>query len=164
ELILDVRYNGGGYLDIASQLAYMIAGPVATAGRTFEALRFNDKHTSTDPVTGEPLEPVGFHATSRGFSDSNLLADNTPLPSLDLPRVYMIVGDNTCSASETIINGLRGVGVDVYLIGGTTCGKPYGYYPRDNCGTTYFSVQFQTLNEQGFGGYSAGFAPPTSNA
>src|SRR5690606_37451382 len=125
ELVLDLRYNGGGYLDIASQLAYMIAGPALTAGRAFESLRFNDKHPSTNPVTGRPLAPVGFHDTSLGFSDRGLLAAGVALPTLGLQRVYMIVGENTCSASEAIINGLRGVGVDVYLIGSTTCGKPY---------------------------------------
>ena len=33
--------------------------------------------------------------------------------------------------------------VQVFQIGSTTCGKPYGFYPQDNCGTTYFSIQFQ---------------------
>ena len=56
-LILDDRYNGGGFLDIASELAYMIAGPGITAGRTFEMLQFNSKHPSTNPVTGDPLQP-----------------------------------------------------------------------------------------------------------
>ena len=68
DLVLDVRYNGGGYLDIASELAYMIAGTVPTAGQTFESLRFNDKHPSINPVTGAPLTPVPFHTTTRGFS------------------------------------------------------------------------------------------------
>src|SRR5205823_13168913 len=35
DLVLDLRYNGGGFLDIASELAYMIAGPGPTAGATF---------------------------------------------------------------------------------------------------------------------------------
>lgn len=39
-LVLDVRYNGGGLLGIASELAYMIAGPAVTAGQTFELLKF----------------------------------------------------------------------------------------------------------------------------
>ena len=39
DLVLDLRYNGGGYLDIASQLAYMIAGPVTTAGKSFETMQ-----------------------------------------------------------------------------------------------------------------------------
>src|SRR5512143_3246958 len=42
DLVLDIRYNGGGYLDIASEVAYMIAGPAATTGRTFEKTVFND--------------------------------------------------------------------------------------------------------------------------
>ena len=68
-------------------------------------------------------------------------------------------GDITCSASEAIVNSLRGVGVQVIEIGSTTCGKPYGFYPEDNCGTTYFSIEFQGVNDQGFGDYPDGFSP-----
>ena len=57
------------------------------------------------------------------------------------------------------MNGLRGVGVEVIQIGSTTCGKPYGFYPTDNCGSTYFTIQFQGVNELGFGDYPDGFAP-----
>jgi hypothetical protein len=44
------------------------------------------------------------------------------------------------------MNGLRGIDVDVIQIGSTTRGKPYGFFPQDNCGTTYFSIQFQGVN------------------
>ena len=44
DLILDLRYNGGGFLDIASEFAFMIAGVVPTAGQPFETIQFNDKH------------------------------------------------------------------------------------------------------------------------
>ena len=71
----------------------------------------------------------------------------------------LLTTGNTCSASEAIINGLRGVDVEVNLIGGTTCGKPYGFYPQPNCGTTYFAVQFQGVNAKGFGDYADGMAP-----
>ena len=57
------------------------------------------------------------------------------------------------------MNGLRGVGVEVIQIGSTTCGKPYGFYPTDNCGTTYFTIQFKGVNDAGFGDYSDGFSP-----
>lgn len=155
DLVLDIRYNGGGFLGIASELAYMIAGPVPTAQRTFELLQFNDKHPSTDPVTGEPLQPLPFADTAIGYSATAGLS----LPTLDLPRVFVLTGPNTCSASESIINSLRGVNVEVIQIGATTCGKPYGFYPTDNCGTTYFTIQFKGVNELGFGDYIDGFSP-----
>ena len=150
DLVLDIRYNGGGFLDIAAELAYMIAGSGPTAGRTFEALRFNDKHTVTDPFTGQPLIPTPFWTTT---------AAGQPLPTLNLQRVFVLTGPGTCSASESIINSLRGVNVAVIQSGSTTCGKPYGFVPEDNCGTTYFSIQFQGDNAQGFGDYPDGFSP-----
>jgi hypothetical protein len=158
DLVLDLRYNGGGYLDIASELAYMIAGSARTSGQTFERLVFNDKNPSTNPITGQALTPTPFHTTAQGFN----VTRGTALPTLNLNRVYVITGANTCSASESIINSLRGVGVDVYQIGSTTCGKPYGFYPQNNCGTTYFSIQFQGLNAAGFGDYADGFTPQNS--
>lgn len=57
------------------------------------------------------------------------------------------------------MNGLAGVGVQVIQIGSTTCGKPYGFYPQDNCGTTYFSIEFQGVNAKAFGDYPDGFTP-----
>jgi carboxyl-terminal processing protease len=149
ELVLDVRYNGGGYLFIASQLAYMIAGNAQTAGRVFEEMEFNDKHPATNPITGDPLEPTPFY---------NVTTGGQPLPALNLSRVFVLTGPGTCSASEAIINGLRGIDVEVIQIGSTTCGKPYGFYAQDNCGTTYFTVQFRGVNEAGFGDYTDGFS------
>lgn len=157
DLVVDLRYNGGGYLDIANQLAFMIAGPAAASGRTFDELRFNDKHTEYNPVTGRALTPTAFHETTLGFSEG--LAAGDPLPAVHLPRVYMLTTDDTCSASEALINGLRGIDIDVIQVGATTCGKPYGFYPTDNCGTTYFTVQFQSVNAKGFGDYPDGFSP-----
>ena len=40
DLVLDLRYNGGGFLAIASELAYMIAGPGPTAGRSIRRTEF----------------------------------------------------------------------------------------------------------------------------
>jgi C-terminal processing protease CtpA/Prc len=154
DLILDLRYNGGGLLDLASELGYMIGGS-QTAGQTFEVEQFNNQYSTTNPVTGQPITPTLFHTTTQGFS---VTAGQT-LPTLNLPRVVVITGQDTCSASESIINGLEGAGVTVYQIGSTTCGKPYGFYPQDNCGTTYFSIEFQGVNAQGVGSYGDGFSP-----
>lgn len=156
ELVLDMRYNGGGLLLIANQLAAMIAGPAAASGRVFDELEFNDKHTEFDPVTGARLAPDIFSETTFGRGNSEA---GRVLPALNLSRVFVLSGPGTCSASETIINGLRGIDVEVVLVGETTCGKPYGFYPFDNCGTTYFTVQFRGTNAKGFGDYADGFSP-----
>lgn len=159
DLVLDLRYNGGGYLALASQLSYMIAGPEQTAGQAFEISRFNDQHPQTNPVTGQPLTATPFYNITLGFS----VPAEEPLPSLNLPRVFVLTGATTCSASESLINGLRGVNVEVIQIGDRTCGKPYGFYPTDNCGTTYFTIQFQGVNAKGFGDYPDGFVPGNDN-
>ncbi len=154
DLVLDIRYNGGGYLDIASELAYMIAGS-HTGGHFFEQTQFNNKYTTVDPVTGDALVPTPFHTQSQGFS----VPSGTDLPTLNLPRVFVLTGSGTCSASESVMNGLRGAGVTVIQIGSTTCGKPYGFHAQDNCGTTYFSIEFKGSNSAGFSDYYDGFVP-----
>ncbi|HEY6910134.1 MAG TPA: S41 family peptidase [Myxococcales bacterium] len=157
DLVLDMRYNGGGFLDIASELAFMIAGPARTSGKTFEKLAFNDKYPTRDPVTGQPLTPTPFEGTASGLDPAT--PRGAALPHLDLPRLFVLTSGSTCSASESVINSLMGVDVQVILIGGTTCGKPYGFYPQDNCGNTYFSIEFQGVNAKGFGDYADGFIP-----
>lgn len=162
DLVLDIRYNGGGFLDIANELAFMIAGPTRTTdtGQIFERLVFNNKNLTRDPISQELLAPgTMFHDSALDIAETGNPVAGTALPHLDLPRVYVLTGPNTCSASESIINSLRGVNVQVFQIGSTTCGKPYGFYPQDNCGTTYFSIQFQGVNAMSFGDYPDGFAP-----
>ncbi|WP_084005322.1 S41 family peptidase [Gilvimarinus polysaccharolyticus] len=159
DLVLDLRYNGGGYLDIANELAYMIAGS-NTANKTFNRMEFNDQHPNFDPFTGDPLEPLAFHNTTPGFFGPAGKA----LPALNLNRLYVLTGPNTCSASEAIINGLTGIDVEVVQIGAATCGKPYGAYVLDNCGSSYFTVQFKSANAKGYGEYSDGFFPGAANS
>ncbi|MEQ8557195.1 MAG: S41 family peptidase [Henriciella sp.] len=159
DLVLDLRYNGGGLLAVASQLSYMIAGNARTNGATFEQLSFNNGTASINPVTGERNDPIPFYSTGLGFSFTNGAA----LPSLDLDTVYILSTGNTCSASEAVINGLRGIDVNVVLIGNITCGKPYGFYPTGNCGQTYYTIQFQGVNNKGFGDYADGFVPANSS-
>jgi carboxyl-terminal processing protease len=160
DLVLDIRYNGGGYLDIASEVAYMIAGAGPTSGQTFELDQFNSQHPTVNPVTKSAITPLGFHTMTQGFS----VTAGQALPTLNLTRVFVLTGADTCSASESIINSLQGVNVQVIQIGSTTCGKPYGFYPADNCGVTYFSIQFQGVNAKNFGDYPDGFTPANTVA
>jgi carboxyl-terminal processing protease len=155
DLVLDLRYNGGGFLYIASQVGYMVAGAARTNSKTFERLQFSDRRAND---TNNPDNNTPFFNTASGF-DNTGTTENAALPTLNLNRVYVLASPGTCSASESIVNGLRGIGVTVVLVGGTTCGKPYGFTAKDNCGISYFPIEFQGVNDVGFGNYADGFAP-----
>lgn len=154
ELILDLRYNGGGYLGISAVLGTMVAGNKAY-GQVFGNMTFNDKHRQYDPIYGQLIEPFLFPETTLGFSTT---AD-MQLPKLNLSRVFIISTNDTASASEALINSLRGIDVEVILIGEATTGKPYGFFDQDNCGTTYYTIQFKGTNAKGYGDYADGFIP-----
>jgi carboxyl-terminal processing protease len=155
DLVLDLRYNGGGYLFIASELAYMIAGSARTSGKVFEKSQYNNKRTADNAQPGTP-----FYNTSCIIDSNFNCTSQVQLPTLNLPRVYVLTSRNTCSASEAIVNALRGVDLDVRLIGpGATCGKPYGFTAKDNCGISYFPIEFKGVNAKGFGDYADGFLP-----
>lgn len=157
DLVLDLRYNGGGYLYIASQLGYMIAGQARTSNKTFELSKTNDKKPFG------PDEATPFYNVGSGFTGG--VASGQALPTLNLGRVFVLTTSGSCSASEALINALRGIDVQVILIGSAaTCGKPFGFYGTDNCGTTYFTIQFTGVNNKGDGDYVDGFSPTCAAA
>ena len=88
--------------------------------------------------------------------------NNQAYPSLGIAKVYVLVSGGTCSASESFINGLRGIDVQVELIGTTTCGKPYGFYAQGNCGITYAAMEMEGLNAKLEGRFSDGMVPQCS--
>ncbi len=142
DLILDLRYNGGGLVSMGGTVASYAAGArginSSGTGQVFARLLYNDRHTDSnqDFVFSNPAAWAGFST------------------------VYVLAGPRTCSASEQVINGLRGVGVNVVAIGDTTCGKPVGFLPQGNsCGTTYSVVNFESVNARTEGRYFNGFAP-----
>jgi hypothetical protein len=136
DLVLDLRYNGGGLVSTGATLAGYIAGSRG-AGLNYATLLFNDKHS----------------ASNQSFPFA------VPGAALNLPRVFVLMGRRTCSASEQLINGLRGAGLDVVTIGETSCGKPVGFQPTSYCGTVYSIVNFESINQLGTGRYFSGFAP-----
>jgi hypothetical protein len=137
DLVIDLRYNGGGFLNIAAELGYMVAGQVQSSGKVFEALVFNDKRSADN--------------TSIGFANAitNLFGNSPrPLSALNLRRVFVLTSGSTCSASEAFISALQGIDVDVVLVGGTTCGKPFGFDQADNCTLAFFGIEFEGLNDK----------------
>ena len=154
DLIVDLRYNGGGYLALSSQLAYMVAGKNATAGKIYEKTVYNDK--ISDEQTPFYKETIDLRRLIGGDS---IIQAGQDLPALNLSRVYVLTTGSSCSASESFINSLIGINVEVIQIGETTCGKPYGFVSEDNCGSTHFTIQFKGENDLGFGDYADGLIP-----
>jgi hypothetical protein len=137
DVILDLRYNGGGFVSVGNTVASYVAG-ARGAGRDYARLLYNDKRAA---------------ANNQAYPFTN------PTNSLGLPRAFVLMGARTCSASEQVINGLRGAGVQVVAVGDATCGKPVGFNAQDGgCGTTYTAVTFESVNDRNEGRYFDGFA------
>ena len=151
DLVLDLRDNSGGFLYIALTAASMITGPAAD-GKVFEHLEYNDKR-------GAESDASTWRFSGEVQSAESQYPAGTPLPRLGLQRVFVLTTGRTCSASESIINSLRGIDVQVIRVGSTTCGKPFGFQQKNNCGVAYFPIEFQGRNAKGFGDYTAGFQP-----
>jgi carboxyl-terminal processing protease len=140
ELVLDLRYNGGGLVSVAQHLAGLVGG-TSTAGQVFVQFTHNDKQSSRN--------------TAYRFES---------LPqALGVRRLVVITTHATASASEAIVNGLRPY-MDVRTVGDTTYGKPVGQYGFDFCDKVLYPVAFLVTNAYGqadyFGGISADCAAP----
>ena len=61
DLVIDLRYNGGGLLATSAQLGYMVAGSDLSSDKVFEKLVYNDKHPTTSPTSGEVIRPFPIH-------------------------------------------------------------------------------------------------------
>ena len=156
DLVLDLRYNGGGLLFLSAQLGYMIAG-TQSANRVFYAQEFNSRDPGRNPLSGEQVSPIDFQSQTLGFTDD--VTPGEPLPTVNLNRVFILTTDRSCSASEAVLNALIGIGVEAIQIGTRTCGKATGQIPTDNCGITFVPLHFRGVNANGFGDYDGGFAP-----
>jgi carboxyl-terminal processing protease len=141
EVVLDLRYNGGGFVRTGGNVASHVGGS-RTSGRDYVSLLYNDQQSNLN-------QTVRF---------------GNPAAALGLSRVYVLTGPRTCSASEQVISGLSPF-VQVVQIGDTTCGKPVGFLAQDNtCGSTFSVVNFESVNAANQGRYFDGLGPSCSVA
>jgi C-terminal processing protease CtpA/Prc len=139
ELVVDLRYNGGGILDIAAHLGTLIGGE-KVAGHILQYNRYNKKYSH--------------------YNSSTYFVDLLP-SSLNIDRVLFLTTKNSASASESIINGLRAKenAMEVVTIGTNTYGKPYGMHTIAYCDKVLVPIHFADENSDGVGGFIDGLEP-----
>lgn len=134
ELVLDLRYNGGGLVSVAQHLASLLGG------------------TRTE---GQVLAEY-FH-NSRNASRNELLRFEPRDLALSLERVVVVTTRSSASASELIVNALRPF-LPVVTVGTATYGKPVGQYGINFCEKVLYPVAFTLRNALGQGDYFDGIA------
>ena len=82
--------------------------------------------------------------------------------SVNLDRVFVLVSNDTCGKAELFINALRGIGVEVILIGDSTCGNPYFIAGVENCGIVVKLIESRYANRRIFSAYEDGFIAANS--
>jgi len=158
DLVLDLRYNGGGSVRTATRLASLITGQFD--GKIFSKRQYNIKLMAS--MSTDELETLNDRFVNN--------IDGTALNSLNLSKVYILTTDNTASASELVINGLKPY-INVVQIGETTIGKNVGsftVYDSETLTKTKvnpnhkYAMQplvLKIANSEDFGDYTSGLTP-----
>ncbi len=166
DLVVDLRYNGGGYVETAQLLDNLIV-PAAKSGTQMYDTYYNDILASNkevllknqwrkDPVFGDYNYGPDFIDYSPAGIYNNISFGK--LGTLNVSRVFFIITGHTASASELTINNLRPE-MDVQFIGETSYGKPVGFFDININKYTVYIPEFYTVNSANQGGYYDGFTP-----
>ena len=169
DLVVDLRYNGGGYVETAQYLDNLIV-PAAKSGSLMFNTYYNDilsknkevllkNQWRKDPNTGTYYN---YGPDYIDYSTAGNVANFQKLGTLNVNRVFFIITGHTASASELTINNLRPA-MDVQFIGETSYGKPVGFFDININKYTVYNPEFYTLNSANQGGYYDGFTPGTTD-
>ena len=161
DLIIDLRYNGGGSVQNCVELASMITGQYTS--EIFAEEQWNTK------LLKYLRERYGKETLINRFTAQ--LSNGDPINSLDLNRVFIITTSESASASELLINGLDSY-IEVFQIGERTVGKNvgsitvYDYVDNEQTKNPEHTYAMQPIvlkisNSDGFADYSDGLLPDT---
>ena len=150
ELILDLRYNVGGEVQQSRYLSSSIVGR-AYDDQIFFKAEFNDGKREEWKFLSGP-------------SESDKLGK---APAMNLKRLWVIMSENTASASELVIAGLRGVDFPVTLIGSQSEGKNVGMVVTQEVYNgrrfEFAPITYRGLNAKNEYGPKDGFEPDPGN-
>jgi hypothetical protein len=156
DLVVDLRYNGGGYVSTAEYIDNLIV-PSAKSN----TLMYNTYYNSNLQNDKDPLITKLYGIPAGSFTVANNVTNFGKIGSLNVNRVFFIITGATASASELTINNLRPE-MDVQFIGETSYGKPVGFFAIDINDYQLYTPEFYTLNSASQGGYYQGFTPGTA--
>ncbi len=151
DIILDLRINGGGHVISADMISCCIAGSECQ-GKVFQYYRYNDDRMADVEATKKTTQ-MAYDSNKKLFYENfaypTYFGINLETYALKLNRVYCITSSGTASASEAVINGLRGLGLTVKTIGTRSNGKNVGMEPIkfDSEGYRY---EFAPITFQGY--------------
>lgn len=173
DLVIDLRYNGGGYINTAEYLINLIA-PSGLNGKVMFREYYNStmRNGKAGILINQPVTDInGKLIYDRTLGRNLTQADDDYSPEAQyvsfskkgalagVTNVVFIVSDRTASASELVINSLKPF-VNVKLVGETTYGKPVGFFPiRIENRYDVFYAMFETKNANEEGGYFNGMVP-----
>lgn len=168
-LIVDLRYNGGGYVETAEYVANLIA-PADINGSVMFSERYNDllqqgkaPILKSIPYLDENRQPVYINGRKATYADIDYsVSGNTHRFSktsglYGIKSIVFIVSGKTASASELLINCFKPY-LDVKLVGSTTYGKPVGFFGIGIDVYTAYLSQFRIVNAAGAGDYFSGMS------
>jgi carboxyl-terminal processing protease len=156
DLVVDFRYNGGGYVSTAEYLCDLIA-PASKSNTLMYNTYFNDLLTNDKANYAQLPSLIRYN-----YSVADNAVKFSKKGSLNnMANIFFIVGGGTASASEIVINNLRPMG-NVKLIGTTTYGKPVGFFDIKINKYELYICNFETKNSLGQGGYYTGMRPGTA--
>ncbi|RYY13847.1 MAG: hypothetical protein EOO04_31205, partial [Chitinophagaceae bacterium] len=158
DLVVDLRYNGGGYVETSKYLTNLIV-PAGKTGTTMSTEYYNDKlQKGQFPL----LKKLFGEIPANFFSPETNRAVFSKQKNVNVTKVCFLVTGSTASASELTINNLL-PHMNVTLFGERSYGKPVGFFAIPINKYDLYIAQFETRNSANKSNYYPGMLPGSTD-